>query len=168
MKYLKTYNESLDFFPVATDEDILEKLLKLSPDEILTQSIRYNILKGFEYLIYNNLVDDNTKYLLEKYKLGLQQHQLKDYEKWFLKKLKNLTIYKSQIHDDTSIYKENDVALFKYNRKECILHYSYPKIRIVFITKFNLNLIQSNILVKGMVEEHLKIKIDIINVSGED
>jgi len=160
MKYLKSYNESLkDYLKSKSDDDILRDLINLPPEEILNKSIKFNFIYGFKYLIDNNLVDKTTKYIIEKYKLGLHQNEMKDYEKWFLKQLNGLNVYRSK-YNNFLIYKKGSSVLFNYNEINYIFYYDYDKIYSIFLLKFDINYQLQKILVKGLVEEHLKIRVN--------
>lgn len=161
MKYLKSYNESLkNILKPKSYEQILSKLINLSPNIILQKSIEHNFLDGFKYLIDNNLVDETTKYLLEKYKFGLHQDVMKDYEKWFLEQLNNLDIYKSKNYKNTIIYKKRNNTIFNYDNEYYIFYYS-ENIYLLFESKFKFNYSLQKILINGMVEKYLKIKSNI-------
>jgi len=163
MKHLKTYNESIkDILKPKSNDKIGEDLFKLSPSEILRKSIEFNYLNGFRYLCVNDLVDETTKYILEKYELGLHQDEpLKDYEKWFLNQITDLNISRSK-HNNILMYKKNNEVLFNYDEDNYTFYYDYDKIYSIFKSKFNLNNQLINILVKSLVEEHLKIRVDTI------
>lgn len=163
MKYLKNYNESIkNSLKPKSDDKIEEELFKKSHDEILNKSIRFNYLKGFKYLIDNNLVDETTKYILEKYKFGLHPDEKRDYEYWFLQELKSSYSYKSGIY---IFYKKpNDKNnTFMYDEENYIFYNDYDKIYRTFLVKFKLNFDQIYILIKGMVEKNLKIRVDKID-----
>jgi len=161
MKYLKTYNESIKSLMTPKEVDFS----KLSTDKILTKSVEFDLLDGFKYLIDNDLVDETTKYIIEKYKLGLHQGELKDYEEWFLNQLIDLNVFKSKNNKNVLIYKKGDDTLFNYNEENKVFYYDYYKIYSVFESKFELNKLLINSIVKGMVEEHLKIKVDTTYVA---
>lgn len=163
MKYLKSYNESIkNILKPKSSEKIGEELFKLSPKEILEKSIKYNLLYGFKYLCDNNLVDETTKYIIEKYKFNLHhQNELKNYEKWFLEQLADLNILKSN-NDDILIYKKNNNLLFNYNKENNTLYNDYDNIYSIFKSKFNLDDQQINILTMGLVEKELKIKVNYV------
>jgi len=163
MKYLISYNESIkNVLKPKSDNDILNNLKDLSPDEIFKKSVEFNFSNGFKYLIDNNLIDNDTKYIIEKYKFGLHQNEMKDYESWFINQLNDLNVYRSILDKNVLIYKKNDNTLFNYNEKNYTFYYDYNKIYRFFKLKFNLNDDQSNILVKGIIEKQFKIRVDIV------
>ena len=161
MKYLKSYNESIkNYLKPKLEEEILKGFENLTSDDIFKKSLEFNLLYGFKYLIDNNLVDENTKYIIEKYKFDLHQDEIKDYEKWFLEQLTDLKIKKSEEDEYILIYQKDGIILFNYDNKNNNFYYNHHKIDIIFKTKFKLNDLGVKILVKGMVEEYLKIKVN--------
>jgi hypothetical protein len=92
--------------------------------------------------------------IIKKIKYG----RLKPEEKWFIDILWNLKEYTSDKYTDRIYYKKDKELLFEYNQKNGYFHCSYEKIWSVFESKFNLNYNEISSLIKGMVEEHLKLR----------
>lgn len=161
MKYLKLYNESVrDFLKPKSDEDIIKGFKNMKTYNILKMSIDHNLKSGFKYLVDNDLICVNLKYIIEKYQMGLHQNEPpKGYEKWLLKQLTGLEIFRSTVNSDVIIYKKDDNVLFNYNEKNKSFYIEFKNIETVLR---GLSLVSHEIyvLVQGMAEKYLNIEID--------
>jgi len=164
MKHLQTYNESIkNYLKPKSDDKIIEDLSKMSSNKILVTSIEHNYIIGFKYLIDNNLVDETTKYLIEKYIFNLHEKESKDYElclKYILNRLINKTSYNNTILFKN---KDNDDLIFKYYNDTKIFQYDNMIYYSILQKKFNLNRNQSNILIKGIAEKFLRLNVSHLN-----
>lgn len=170
MKYLITYNESIkDYLKPKSDEQFIKGFENLSPYNIFKMSMEHNLKIGFKYLVDNDLIDEISKYIVGKYELGLYQNQFKDYEEYLLNILINMEKIRSTIDSDIIIYKKDDIVLFNYNEKDKSIYMNYNEILIklmkLFKLKWNSHVI---ILVKGMSEKYLNIKIDKVGTAWID
>jgi hypothetical protein len=118
----------------------------------------------FEYLLsikeIKEKFNQNEIYIIEKYKLGLHQNEMIECEKWFLDQLTDLEVFKSKHYQNILIYKKGDNVLFNYDEKSYDFYHDFYKIYKIFESKFDLNYLCVKLIVKGMVEEHLKIMVN--------
>lgn len=187
MKYLKKYNESIkDYLKPKSDDKIDDELFKLPSREILRKSINNKYMKGIEYLIINdlippekilklsmdyrlkygyqhlvdkNLVDDTTKYLIEKYELGLHQDEMKDYEKVLLDCIENCIIKTSRDDDKLDYYRLNDKMLLHYNRQYNFIHYNF---RVIY-DLIKIKDLDQSLLIRGLFNKYLGKKVKYAN-----
>ena len=81
--------------------------------------------------------------------------------KYFLWQIiKNMEWFASEKIDRWSIGKKDGIVYFDYDTKNHILYYDYFKIYQVLKTKYHLNDLTINELIKGMVSEHFKLRVD--------
>ena len=98
------------------------------------------------------------KEIIQKIKIN----RLKPEERWFIDILNNLTEYTSDKYSDFIFYKKDNELLFEYNSEDKYFYCNYIKIWLVFDSKYNLNNQEIRILIKGQVEEHLKLKVKTV------
>lgn len=166
MKHLKSYNESIkDYLKPKSDDVIIKNFKDMKTYDILKMSIEYNMKSGFKYLVDNDLICVNLKYLIEKYQMGLHQNEpLKGYEKWLLNKFTDLEVYRSTINSDILIYKKDDNVLFNYNEKNKNFFIEYKNINIPLIS-LSLVFHEQQVLVQGMAEKYLNIEVDKVGIA---
>jgi len=127
MKHLKTYNESLRDKMVGKSEDeVLRKLKKLSPNKMLINSIFYNFIEGVEiaidrgaYLDWDqhmalrlaatNGYTDIVKLLLDN---NVDIHAYNDIALRFAAQNGNYDTVKFLIEKGANVHAQNDEALF--------------------------------------------------------
>lgn len=196
-KFIKIVNESIkDYLKPKSDDKIDDELFKLPPSEILRKSINNKYMKGIEYLILNdlippqrilklsmdyrlkygyqhlvdkNLVDDTTKYLIEKYEFGLHQNEMKDYEKVLLDCIENCIIKPSKIDHMLDYYVLNESILHEfmldsnillhYNRGYDYIHYNFRVIYDIIKIKD----LDISILIRGLFNKYLGKKVKYAN-----
>ena len=133
-------------------------------DLIIDNLNRETTKEIFEYLLsikeIKQKFNENNVYIIEKYILGLHQNEMKDFERWFLEQLTDLKIDRYEYNENILVYIKNYKILFNYDLKNEIFYCSYYKIRSIFRTEFKLNYLTVSILVKGMVEKHLRLRVN--------
>lgn len=168
MIHLKTYNESIrDYLKPKSDDELVKGFKDMNTYNILKMSIDYNMKAGFKYLVDNDLICVNLKYIIEKYQMGLHQDEEKGYEKWFLKKLTNLEVFRSTDNSDILIYKKDNDVLFNYNERDKKFYIEYKNIHLALMS-LSLVFTEIQVLVQGMVEKYLNIEVDKVGVAWID
>jgi hypothetical protein len=88
--------------------------------------------------------------------------RLKPEERYLVNILNNLVLYKSQIRHNVLYYKCNDILVFEHHIENNFFR-SY-----IDMSKFNLNWIQSNYLIKQMIAKYLDIKnVTVYNIEDK-
>ena len=87
----------------------------------------------------------------------LKYRRLKPEEKFLVDILLNLTEYKSNKYNNYIFYMNDDEVLFRYNLINGNFAVHYGKVWSILQSKFNIKYVEIYILIKCMVEKHLKL-----------
>jgi hypothetical protein len=142
--------------------------MRISKEQVKTlKSYLFNPLADIEIinllLNHNDIVEKLSKdelYLLEKYKLGLHQDQMKDYEEWFFEKLTSSKVYRAKFNSNILIYLKGSHPIFNYDQNKYQFLCDHYDIYLILKSTFKLDYNQTYLLIKGMAEKYLNIKID--------
>jgi len=99
----------------------------------------------------------NNKELIK----DLKKRRMKPEERWFIDILLDLKEYTSDKYSNLIFYKKDNEILFKYNLKNRFFYCNYDKTWSIFESKYHLSYKQIIELIKGKVDEHLKLR-DVI------
>jgi hypothetical protein len=88
----------------------------------------------------------------------IKYSRLKPEERFLIDILHNVTIFENEEYPNNLYYKYNNEIVFNYNLKNGNFYANNTKIWSILNSKFHLNYQQVSLLIKGMVEEHLKLK----------
>jgi hypothetical protein len=81
--------------------------------------------------------------------------------------LNGIDIFKSK-ENNLLFFKKNDIVYFNYHKYGYTLYYSWCKIHLILETKFKLNHIQINDLIKDVMNNFIKLKVNtIISEEGD-
>jgi hypothetical protein len=90
-------------------------------------------------------ISNNDIYILEKYKLGLHQNEIKSYEDMLLSKIKNFE-YKKTNDESRLLFFNNNVIYINYHIKPKIILYNYDLIKNLELNNSQFNIILKNIM----------------------
>jgi hypothetical protein len=76
--------------------------------------------------------------------------------------IKDINWYKSEYDKNILIGKKYDIVYFNYDLKNYVLYYDFRKIHQILIEKYHLNEQTIKELIKCMVSEHTKLRVDTI------
>jgi hypothetical protein len=128
----------------------------------------------------------DQKYVLEKYRLGMHQNEVKEYEERLLNILKTLEYYESEDNPEIMIGKKKDKNYFNYNKTkhELIWHldnmssfitgiddeddYESHRGDRMYGNEFKFGARYFNLIMKGVIGDYYKIKIDKSDGSRND
>jgi hypothetical protein len=133
-----------------------EKIFNLTDKKIIELVLTNDNIK---YVLNNE-----DKYILEKYKLGLHQNEERIYEKWINNKLNNIKVFNSNLNNIV-LYEKNNKVLFNYFIKENVVQISqdmWTYIQDYFRLDYKIIII----ILKNILENKFNIKIlDIYPIS---
>jgi hypothetical protein len=85
----------------------------------------------------------------------IRKSRLKPEELWFIDFIKDLEEVKSEDYPDSIFFKKDGEVVFEHDLKDNTLWCHYYKIWSVFEDEFGINYVESQLLIKNVVEEHL-------------
>jgi hypothetical protein len=130
--------------------------------DLITNSITFiTNVEILKYLLENktikNYLGKNTVYLIEKYKLGLHQNEIKDFENYIIKELE----YTNIENDGNINYKKNDknVLVYDEDEKEVIID---TQIKTMLYDKYNFSAKMIAFFIKNIIKKIFNLDIKTI------